>query len=240
MYRPDFLTAATGDRLLERLAEALAPGHRIETGHGQPAIDGDQALIRRAATSDAATPSIRLWTNRRCLVTVRAMARLPGFDEAQRASAAHGWPVYVRQTGGTTVAHRPGILNLSWARRAGAGPARIEHCFEEPMRWIVHAAGRLGYELDVGAAPGSYCDGRHNLCHHGRKLAGTAAAIRLIHGQRVLFFHASITITGDPAQDVAAIARFERSLGLPGDYRPEQHVALADIQPGHDHAVMSR
>ena len=214
--------------LVRALAGAIAPLAPIEAGDGDAAIRRDDDLLAGLLASQATPSHIRLWTNSQCLVTPRTMASKPGFAEAQAAALAAGWPVRLRESGGTTVVHRPGILNVSLLFAVAADQAVIEAAYGRLADRILPALAVLKVaDADVGAVPGSYCDGRFNIRIGGRKLAGTACRIRRTTGRAAVLAHASIVVEGDPASDLAAITAFETGIGLAADYRLDSLCTLA-------------
>src|SRR4029453_11077695 len=60
----------------------------------------------------AAHPPARLWTSARALIVARADTRLPHFDAARSELERSGWPVAVRESGGSAAPHGPRILSL--------------------------------------------------------------------------------------------------------------------------------
>ncbi|GEM_PF-1283878 len=237
--------------LLTRLAAALAPGATVEAGAGQTAVDADAltlaALLARRDTADwtggglcdrpgddpekcaGAAATLRLWTNRRCLVVPRSFAQRERFAAAAAASEAAGWPVFLRPSGGSAVVHRPGILNISLVTVRRAGTIDIAEAYRMLGARIVAALGALGVPAALGAVPGSYCDGRFNIVAGGRKLAGTACLLRPAGARIGMLAHAMLAVTGDVAADVVAVARFEAEMGLAPAYDACAHVALAEL-----------
>lgn len=215
---------------IESLARAIAPDRAIEQGDGGTAIMEEERRLAALLAGDGAATGYRLWTNRQCLVTTRRFAAMPGFAAAAAASEARGWPVFVRSTGGTTVAHRPGMLNVSrFECRNGA--VDIGQRFEEFCAHIVRSLRSLGAEAAIGAVPFSHCDGRFNICRDGRKIGGTASAVRSRGGEIAMLCHATIWISGDVASDLDAIEALERDLGRFLSYRRSAHASLNALQP---------
>jgi len=215
--------------LAAALARAIAPGRPIESGDGDGAIARDARLLDEMLASDGKASTVRLWVNRRCLVVPRAWAGRPGFDAASAAAADGGWPVHFRESGGSAVVHRPGILNVSLFHAAPADPLGIDEAYGRLVSLLVAALGALGVEADAGPVAGSYCDGRFNIRVGGRKLAGTACRIRRTTRRVAVLAHAVVSVEGDPAGDVAVVAAFERALGLPAAYRIDRHCTLEQV-----------
>lgn len=189
------------------------------------------AFERRAFEPDAgaAGATLRLWTNRCCLVVPRSFAQRERFAAAAAASDAAGWPVFLRASGGSAVVHRPGILNISLFAVRRAGTIDIAEAYRMLGARIVAALDVLGVPATLGAVPGSYCDGRFNIVAGGRKLAGTACLLRPVGARIGMLAHAMLAVTGDVAADVVAVARFEAAMGLAPAYDACAHVALAEL-----------
>lgn len=175
---------------------------------------------------------MRLWANAPCLVVPRAVSRNPAFAAAVALSAAAGWPVHLRDSGGSTVLHRPGILNVSVFSGGPAEGLAVDTVYGRLTNLLVDALASLGVAADVGPVAGSYCDGRFNIRIGGRKLAGTACRVRRTTRRAAVLAHAVVSVEGDPAADVAAVAAFERAMGLPAAYRADRHCTLERAMAG--------
>jgi octanoyl-[GcvH]:protein N-octanoyltransferase len=222
--------ASTMEReLVRRLARAISPGTPIENCSGQRAIDEEDALIDRVAALPSGSSCLRIWENRNCLVTTRPVARRAGFAQAAGASARSGWPVHVRSSGGSTVIHRPGILNISLAVAAGNQPVQPDASYKGLIKLLQAGFQKLHVEPLIGPIAGAYCDGNYNLCLNGQKIAGTASRIVRRHSQIAYICHASIAIYGSPERDICLIKNFEKGVGLENAYTMSSHATLANI-----------
>jgi octanoyl-[GcvH]:protein N-octanoyltransferase len=190
---------------------------------------GDTTMLEDALDGRIVSGRMRIWRGPQRLVVSPRLARLPGFAVAAEYSARDGWPVAVRLSGGTTVVHRPGILNVSRVHIAEGG-INAEQGYRSLCAGIITALNRIGVAADIGTVAGSHCDGRHNIRWNDRKLAGTSAAIRQRNGRTACIAHANIAVTGDIAEDIAAIEAFERRLGLEPVYDPGAHVTVEAAQ----------
>jgi lipoate-protein ligase A len=172
------------------------------------------------AVRDGREPATaRVWENARCLVVARADRRLPRFAEACAALAAEGWPVAVRESGGTAVAHGAGVLSLSLAfRPPPAVPCTLESTYDALCAPIEDALASLGVAAQRGEVKGAFCDGRYDLAVLGRKLAGTAQRWRAGPGgpapeRGAVLAHAVLLVDADRAGLAAAIDRFYAAAG---------------------------
>jgi octanoyl-[GcvH]:protein N-octanoyltransferase len=199
--------------------------------HPDAAIDdldmtGDATMLDDALDARIASGRMRIWRGAQRLVVSPRLARLPRFAVAAEYSAHHGWPVAVRLSGGTTVVHRTGILNVSRVDIAEGRGIDAEQGYRALCTSIVAALAQLDIHADIGTVAGSHCDGRHNIRWNDRKLAGTSAAIRQRNGRTACLTHANIAVMGDVVGDVAAIAAFERWIGLDALYDPDAHTTV--------------
>jgi len=182
-------------------------------------------LVRVAATGRAAA---HLWRSTPALVAPRSHERLPRWTQACAASAAGGWPVQLRLSGGGLVPQGPGVLNLSLIWPAGsASPAGTDAIYRTLTDDLAAAFARLGIEARAQAVEGSFCDGRYNLAVGGRKCAGTAQAWRRVDGRPLVLAHAVIIATADPVALTLAANRFEATAGSLRRYRADALTNLA-------------
>lgn len=214
------MSAAEGDALpvfgfVAVHREALADG-----------VDREAAwLVQVAATG---WPTAQLWRGTRGFVVPRSYARRPAWAEACAASAAAGWPVQQRASGGGLVPQGPGIWNLSllWPAPAAA-PVATESVYRALTGGLTAALARLGIAASPGAVDGSFCDGQFNLAAGGRKLVGTAQAWRRSGGVPVVLAHALIVVDADVAALADAANRFEAASGGDARYRADALTSVA-------------
>ncbi|MGE3744961.1 MAG: hypothetical protein AB7G25_04450 [Sphingomonadaceae bacterium] len=213
--------ATASEALIEALT-AIRPDALCNFGPGGDKLVAESALLDRLLAEGCVEQQVRLWDQEPCLVTTRRIARLPGFQNACEKS---GWPVVVRRSGGTTVLHRPGVVNVSLFL---VGPdGGLKDGFDSLCGLILAATTQMGLALDAGSVSRSYCDGTHNIRWRGRKVAGTAALARRRGDWHGRLFHASIVADGDAAADAAVIEAFEQAAGLAVRYDPNMHISLA-------------
>lgn len=217
---------ASDDALVHRVAEAIASGIKVETGDGSAAIETDSQRLDALLRDGDSARGWRLWTNSHCLVTTRRFAATPRFADAALASTRRGWPVFVRASGGTTVVHRPGILNASYFEEWRGDGGEVTRRFRTFCEHLAASIRSVGVSTCLGHVHGSYCDGSLNLVSGGQKLAGTASLVRRRGDCIGLLSHASIWVTGQVAVDVKAIERFEAELGFQPSYSEDVHTTL--------------
>ena len=149
-----------------------------------------------------------------------------GRREARRI----GWPfaygaeeVAVRATGGTAVPQGPGTLNLTLFTLHPERPG-IESEYARTTDALSEAFQTLGHATAVGARPGSFCDGAHNLLLGGRKLVGTAQRWAVKKGGGAVGHHHNVILSGgDPEALCARVENLLKESGLPESYDPAVH-----------------
>lgn len=198
------------------------------TRHRAPLADGvscEAAWMATCAATGRATA--HLWQGAPGLVVPRSYERQPGWAEAARAFA-----VQVRASGGGLVPQGPGVWNLSlvWATDS-AVPTGTDAIYRALCDELAAAFARVGVAADTQPVDGSFCDGRFNLAHGGRKFAGTAQSWRRVAGRPLVLAHAVIVVDADPAALTAQANAFEAALGSGRRYRADALTSLALAAP---------
>lgn len=181
----------------------------------------------------------RLWSNTQCLVVTQREERLPSFGAAARASAERGWPVVVRDSGGTTVPHTPGtlLLTLLLPRRRAEDPPvpepRADEVFTLLCDPVIEAMARMGVTATYGAVPRSFCDGRFNLVAHHRKIAGTAqrwrgGLPRYPVRDGFIMAHLALYVDTDMHAATSAVNTFLQEAGSTDAFDPGQVITLRE------------
>lgn len=204
--------------------------------HPAPLPDGIEREAQWAEQAAAgAAPAANLWCGTPGFVAPRHEAHRAGWAAAAAASAACGWPLQLRHSGGGLVPQGPGILNLSLVWRADV-PQPIEAIYRALCDRIAAALARLDIAADTQAVEGSFCDGRYNLASAGRKLVGTAQAWRRIAAVPVVLAHALVFVAADFEALVARANAFETASGGARRYRAETMTSVerawCDAHPG--------
>ena len=167
----------------------------------------------------------------RALVMPRRLNRLPGFEHACEVSAAAGWPVLLRETGGEPVPQSASTVNIALVYappRSEGDLNRIETGYRRLCDPICRLLDELGGTSSVGEIDGAFCDGRFNVNLDGRKMVGTAQRWRQSQGgQRpVGLVHGAMLMDDERESMVAAVNRFNQACGLEQRVRAESHIAL--------------
>ncbi|EKP0259508.1 protein ligase [Aeromonas sobria] len=158
-------------------------------------------------------PRAHLWQAPQCLIVTRKDTRLPHYAAACKQLAAEGWPVHVRDSGGTAVPHGAGILNLSLLLpRTTTDLAHYYRLLGAPLLTLLAEYGLAGsYDF----VPGSFCDGQYNLVIGGRKITGTAQRW-LAPGQDhqgAVLAQAMLLVAGDVDEGTKMASRFYELAG---------------------------
>lgn len=201
---------------------------RPEAAAIQHDIGGDDRCA--AACAPTAPVHTRIWSTRRCLVAPWNEGRRPSFAVAQAMSAAAGWPVVRRRSGGLTVPNGQGVLNLTIARLS-RHPGDPATAYRELCGLIVRTLSRQAIEAEVGPVAGAFCDGRHNVVVGGRKLAGTAQRWAQANGGTgtCVVAHALILADLDRAAAVEAVNAYYAQLELPARFSSDAVVTLSEL-----------
>ncbi|MGZ8066877.1 lipoyl protein ligase domain-containing protein [Aeromonas salmonicida] len=154
-----------------------------------------------------------LWQAPQCLIVTRKDTRLPRYQAACEQLAGEGWPVHVRDSGGTAVPHGAGILNLSLLLpRTTTDLGHYYRLLGAPLLTLLADHGLSGgYDF----VPGSFCDGQYNLVIGGRKITGTAQRW-LAPGQGhngAVLAQAMLLVAGDVDEGTRMASRFYELAG---------------------------
>lgn len=199
----------------------------------QQALNRDSELVRQVARGEQGALA-RIWENPRCLIATRRETRFPHFERACAQLASEGWPVYVRESGGTTVPHEPGIVHFSLAfPTTEARTFELDTIFEALCEPVRLALQKLGLDARYGFVEGSYCDGRYNLAIDGLKVTGTAQ--RLVGGRceekgikGAVLAQAMLMVECDAVQGTDMVNRFYRLAGDGRVYDPAVSTCIAE------------
>lgn len=168
-----------------------------------------------------------LWQAPQCLIVTRKDTRLPRYQAACEQLAREGWPVHVRDSGGTAVPHGAGILNLSLLLpRTTTDLGHYYHLLGAPLLTLLAEYGLAGsYDF----VPGSFCDGQYNLVIGGRKITGTAQRW-LAPGQGhngAVLAQAMLLVAGDVDEGTRMASRFYELAGGELRFAPGTSTTLA-------------
>ncbi len=203
----------------------------------------EEALAEERAMLGAAdgSPGLTwlLWQTAPCIVVPRSHESRSGFKAAVAASAARGWQVHTRDTGGGAVVQGPGVVNLSMV--FSIGPAlrdRIGTSYRvlcEPVMAMLRSRGIHG---TYRAIPGTMCDGAYNIVVGSRKLAGTAQRWRSLGrdrpGEQAVLAHLAMFATLDHVEAAEAINALYADMGVEAGIEASSHINWAEIDTPSD------
>jgi len=194
-------------------------------------LQAEQDLLASVCAGDAEFGLLFWQPSDRALVMPRRLNRLPGFDHACEVSAAAGWPVLLRETGGEPVPQSAATINIALVYappRSEGDLNRIETGYRRLCDPICQLLDELGGTSSLGEIDGAFCDGRFNVNLDGRKMVGTAQRWRQSQGgQRpVGLVHGAMLMDDERESMVAAVNRFNKACGLEQRVRAQSHIAL--------------
>jgi lipoate-protein ligase A len=177
----------------------------------------DEALARERAMLASAdgSPGLTwsLWQTEPCIVVPRSHVNRSGFEAAVAASAARGWPVHTRDTGGGAVVQGGGVVNLSMVFSIGAA-----------------LRDRIGTSYRILC---TMCDGIYNIVVGNRKLAGTAQRWRSLGrdrpGEHAVLAHLAMFASLDHVAAAEAINALYADMGVEAGIEASSHINWAEI-----------
>ena len=199
-------------------------------------LQAEQDLLASVCAGDAEFGLLFWQPSDRALVMPRRLNRLSGFDHACEVSAAAGWPVLLRETGGEPVPQSGSTINIALVYappRSEGDLNRIETGYRRLCDPICELLDELGGTSSLGEIDGAFCDGRFNVNLDGRKMVGTAQRWRQSQGgQRpVGLVHGAMLVDDERESMVAAVNRFNEACGLEQRVRAASHIALHEKFP---------
>ncbi len=198
----------------------------------------DEALARERAMLAAAdgSPGLTwmLWQTGPCIVVPRSHVNRPAFEVAAAASAARGWPVHTRDTGGGAVVQGQGVVNLSMVFSIGADlRERIGTSYRILCEPVMAMLRNRGIHGAYRAIPGTMCDGAYNIVVGNRKLAGTAQRWRSLGrdrpGEHAVLAHLAMFASLDHIEAAEAINALYADMGIEAGIEASSHINWAEI-----------
>lgn len=209
-------------------------------------LQRDTALLKEVAAGKRGATA-RIWENPHSLVVTRRETRFPTFKEAQAQLGEEGWPVLVRESGGTAVPHEAGIVHFSLMfRQDKLFQFSMDAVYEALCEPLQMALDALGLESGYGEVKGSYCDGKYNLVVDGLKITGTAQ--RIIGAKKsedgvqrsAVLAQSMLMVESDPIAGTDVVNRFYQLAGSDRQFDPLVSTSVqqrlgeraADLAPG--------
>lgn len=199
----------------------------------QQALELDTHLLKEVANGKRAA-TCRIWETKQCLVVTRKETRFPRYETAARTLNKMGWPVIVRNSGGTTVPLHPGILNLSLIfPQHNLDAYSLDDIYMALCEPIKQALNTIGINTEYGETPGSYCDGRFNLNVDGLKITGTAQKIMVSPPnpkeiKQAILAQAMLMVEADAAQGTKWVNTFYAEAGNERQFNPDVSTSVSE------------
>lgn len=213
----------------------------LPSNHTPDQILAQEQLWLRECAHDR-QPRAHLWQAPQSLIVTRKDTRLPRYQAACEQLAAEGWPVHVRDSGGTAVPHGAGILNLSlMLPRTTTDLAHYYRLLGAPLLALL---GEYGLAGSYDFVPGSFCDGQYNLVIGGRKVTGTAQRW-LAPGQEhegAVLAQAMLLVAGNVDEGTRMASRFYELAGGELRFLPDTSTTLMQAinWQGSDRMLMDK
>ena len=202
-------------------------------------LQAEQDLLASVCAGDAEFGLLFWQPSDRALVMPRRLNRLPQFESACEVSAAAGWPVLLRETGGEPVPQSASTVNIALVYappRSEGDQNRIESGYRRLCDPLCELLDELGGVASLGEIDGAFCDGRFNVNLDGRKMVGTAQRWRQSQGgtRPVGLVHGAMLLDDERESMVAAVNRFNQACGIEQRVRADSHIALHEKYPAPD------
>ncbi len=164
------------------------------------------------------------------IVVPRSYRSKAGFDEACATLLSDGLPVHVRLTGGGVVPQSADVVNLQLVYPAvAAQPLQVsEQHYLMLCALLQKLFAVFGINTDYQTVSGSFCDGRFNLAHNGRKIAGTAQCWQRLPGvpDAYTVLSSAVILADNPHGLTERANLLETALGSSVRYLPEKTTAV--------------
>lgn len=208
----------------------------------EEALAREQAMLNHAASSPGdQDPALTwmLWQTDNCIVVPRSHLNYEGFAAAAAASAARGWPVHLRDTGGGAVVQGSGVVNLAMTFHVGSEVRdRIASSYRLLCEPVMAMLRQRGIKGAWRAIAGTMCDGAYNIVVDGRKLAGTAQRWRGLGRQRpgehAVFAHLALFVALDHQTAANALNALYADMQLSAGIKAENHINWSEIEAPAD------
>lgn len=140
---------------------------------GDGSLDTATSLaILRAVSRGEMEETIEVATPHRVLAFGKHDTSSPGFPEAVRAAADHGFEPTVRIAGGRAAVFHEHTIRFGWTIPVDDPAATMHARFERLADAVVDALASFGISGTVGEVDGEYCPGRFSVHISGRKVMG--------------------------------------------------------------------
>ncbi|WP_371396922.1 hypothetical protein [Fretibacter rubidus] len=182
------------------------------------------SVMRSAAFDDPSCgPLVYGWIPATSISLSKREAAKLGVREDFTLKGFTAEPLAIRGTGGTAVPQGPGTMNITFFTRHKAHPG-VHETYNAMCQALQTGFNALSITTEIGAKPGSFCDGDYNLLYKGRKLVGTAQRwCRARNGDTIGVHHAVVLTGGDPMELCVRLSKLYNIAGHPTVYDPSAH-----------------
>jgi len=156
--------------------------------------------------------SLSIWSSGRGLCVPASYRSAHHFVDACAVMERRHWPVAVRSTGGGCVPQGPGIVNLTWMPGPADSHTGIFELYDRFAATLIRGMGAIGIRATRHSPGGAWCQGRHDICSNGRKIAGISQR-RTTGAQSLALIHAAILIDCDLDLCFSEMELFLRTAG---------------------------
>ena len=143
-----------------------------------PETDREWTASMLEAAADG-TSRARVWRPPRQIAFGRRDVHEPGFEQAKRLAAAHGFRPIQRDVGGRAVVYTGQTLAFAHAVPLANDHRSIAERYERTTAIVLSSLRRLGAAVSAGEPPAAFCPGDHSVrVTDGGKIAGLAQRVR--------------------------------------------------------------
>ena len=173
-----------------------------------PDADRDRSRELLEWAGERREPAVRVWRPHRQVAFGRRDRRSQGYDAAQDAAAAHGFPAVERDVGGRAVAYTG--TTLAFARFEPVEDPRdgLQERYDRVETAVGEALSAVGVDASPGEPPAAFCPGTHSLQADG-KLVGIAqrvtASAALIAGILLVADHDEVATVLEPVYEALGV-----------------------------------
>ncbi|MGH8915856.1 MAG: lipoate--protein ligase family protein [Acidimicrobiia bacterium] len=158
----------------------------------------------------------------------------PGYPNAVRAAAAHGFTAVERLAGGRAAVFHESTLAFAWTVPDPEPRQGIRDRFQVIAEVMASAFKSLGLDARIGELPGEYCPGEWSV-NVGGKVKVMGVGQRLVRGAAHV---GGVVVVDDGERIREVLIPVYRALGL--DWDPRTAGALADRAPGVDNTAVAK
>jgi hypothetical protein len=170
------------------------------------------AIAAEKTSWHSGVESLSIWSSGPGLCVPASYRSAHHFVDACAVMERRHWPVVVRSTGGGCVPQGPGIVNLTWMPGPALSGTGIAGLYDTFAATLIRAMGEFGIQATRHSPGGAWCQGRHDICSNGRKLAGISQR-RIIGAPNLALIHAAILIDCDLDLCFSEMELFLRTAG---------------------------